>query len=81
MADVTVIRLDEPWIVCSVCGKDDVSRWGLAVYEGQIVPDDYKGHWGGAPCCRECYQAWIRGIIKPWMTFAEALRALDDAPL
>jgi hypothetical protein len=71
--------LEEPWIICVICGKDDVSRQGLAVHEGRIVPDDYEGEWGGAPCCAECYSEWKRGTIKPWMTFREAHKAVMEA--
>lgn len=76
MSHVTIIRLDEPCIECVICGQGDVSRWGLAVYEGRIVPDDYQGEWGGAPCCEKCYQAWKDGAIEPWMSFGEARQAI-----
>lgn len=77
MSCVTLIDLWTPQIHCIVCGESDVSRWGLAVYEGEIVPDDHAGEWGGAPCCQRCYRAWQNGTIKPWMTFNQARRAVE----
>lgn len=71
-----IIRLHEPQIECIVCGETDVSRWGLAVYEGQIVPNDYQGEWGGAPCCEKCFMSRQIGTIEDWMTFAEARAAI-----
>jgi hypothetical protein len=40
---------------CVICGTECGLEYGLAVYEDLIVPDDYRGEWGGAPACRRCF--------------------------
>lgn len=41
---------------CIVCGKRHIVKQGLAMYEGEIVADDYEGEWGGFNACRDCYE-------------------------
>jgi hypothetical protein len=53
---ITVISLWEPWAECCVCERVCGLEFGLAMYEDEIVPDDYTGEWGGRPCCALCYE-------------------------
>lgn len=72
MNQPVVIELWPQEIQCVVCDAWDLNRWGLAVCEGEILPDDWAGEWGGRSCCRRCYAAWQDGVIRPHMSFAEA---------
>ena len=54
--DFTIIRLDEPTDFCCVCNQEVYMDYGLAMYEGDIVPNDWKGEWGGFTACRRCYE-------------------------
>ncbi len=42
---------------CIVCGTEIVLSGGqsLAMYEGEIVPDD-ADEWAGFPCCGPCFE-------------------------
>jgi hypothetical protein len=76
MSDITIIDLTPIMIDCFLCGSHDYDRQGLAVYEDEILPDDWPGEWFAKSCCRECFAAWKEGVIKPHMSFAEARRAV-----
>lgn len=62
---VTVINLSVRTAQCSVCGREDLSQWGLPVSSetGEIVANDYPGDWGGIPACRECWLAHESGAF------------------
>jgi hypothetical protein len=52
------ILVIELWAVvcdCILCGAETSDRFGIAIYEDEIVPDDYTGEWGGAPVCEPCF--------------------------
>lgn len=76
MSRATIIDLNPNLIECFICDAVDYNRQGLAVYEDEILPDDWTGEWFGRSCCRECFAAWKSGIIKPHMSFAEARKAI-----
>lgn len=41
---------------CAVCEALIVGgRKGIAMYEGEPVPHDWKGEWGGFSCCEKCF--------------------------
>lgn len=40
---------------CTICGAETSDKFGIAVYEDVIVPDNYEGEWGGAPVCARCF--------------------------
>lgn len=50
---------------CAICdvwlieGHDDISK-GIAMFEGEPVPHDWTGDWGGFPCCRRCFDEFER---------------------
>jgi hypothetical protein len=66
MNNITVIDLQRYVIECVICGRTSeqppsAPSFGVARYEDEVVPDNYKGEWGGGPVCPTCY--WIeRGI-------------------
>ena len=42
---------------CVVCGKHLVEpQYGIAMYEGAPVPDNWAGEWGGFDVCMDCYR-------------------------
>lgn len=54
---------------CCVC--DEVvlcysagPNYGLAMYEGEIVPEDWPGEWGGFTACWSCFNMF-RNIKQP----------------
>lgn len=45
---------------CWVCEREVIAssagpNYGVPIYEGYIVPDDYRGEWGGFTACKPCY--------------------------
>jgi hypothetical protein len=66
MSRLTLIDLSPIPMTCIICDAEFVSSrsentYGVARYEDDVVPDDYKGEWGGAPACPTCY--WVeRGL-------------------
>lgn len=63
MADVTIIDMNERWTDCWNCGAPTLSRWGLPIYNGDLVSNAWKGDWGGVPACEKCYLAHQRGEL------------------
>ncbi len=59
-APITVIDLWPHEFECHVCGADGCApssgpSYGIPIYEGEILPDDDPGEWGGVPVCPRCY--------------------------
>lgn len=71
MADITIIDMWIRHIDCIVCGESDVSRWGLAVYEGEIVPDDHLAS-GAALRAASVVTYELAEIIWPHDTHSKA---------
>lgn len=55
---VTVVDLFPPMARCCICGKWDLSRWGVPVSmeTASIVANDFDGDWGGKPACEDCWK-------------------------
>ena len=52
------ILVIELWPVvcdCTICGAETSDKFGIAIYEDEIVPDGYTGEWGGSPVCAPCF--------------------------
>jgi len=64
-ADFTIIRLDEPTCDCWVCGRETYLDFGLAVYEDEILPNDWSGEWFGATVCPRCYGIFNNKVDAP----------------
>lgn len=60
---VGIIDMDYRWTECHVCGADTVIGWGLPVWNGSIVANDWPGSWGGVPACYECWERHERGEL------------------
>ena len=58
-ADVgPVLTVTELWpreTDCVLCGAPTTLGLWLPMYEGKVLPDDYKGEWAGMPVCADCY--------------------------
>ena len=53
-----IIYLQYPMATCCICGKDDLSRWGVPIdtETALIATNDFGGDWSAKPACRECWQ-------------------------
>jgi hypothetical protein len=59
-ADFSVIQLHPKIVECITCEEPVVMTsigpsYGIAFYEGEPVPHDWKGGWGGFTCCWRCH--------------------------
>lgn len=46
---------------CVVCECDVIDgNKGIAMFEGEPVPHDHTGEWGGFTCCETCYAEFDR---------------------
>jgi hypothetical protein len=61
---VLVIDLDERWADCWRCGELTPSRWGLPVWNGELVSNDWQGEWGGVPACEACFDLHAAGKLS-----------------
>lgn len=75
---ITVIRLDEPSCDCHVCGVETYLDFGLAVYEDEILPNDWAGEWFGATVCRRCYELFNDKITAPLPLYTAQRLACGD---
>jgi hypothetical protein len=62
---ITIIRLDEPTCDCWVCGQETFLDFGLAVYEDEILPNDWPGEWFGATVYPRCYDLFNDKVNAP----------------
>lgn len=63
---VLSIRLFEPYADCSLCGEETICRWGVPMYEGNLLSNDFKGEWFGQPACQACHDAHARGDLRTY---------------
>jgi hypothetical protein len=79
MTDVLEIRMQsrpaegEPCRFC-VDGICD-GYHGLPIFNGDVVSNDWRGDWGGVPCCPDCYQRHADGRMR---TFDHLYQHLMD---
>jgi len=59
--NVLLIDLRMRETTCHVCGADTPEGFGVPTYEGEVVPLDWPGAWGGAPACKRCYNEYEQG--------------------
>ena len=64
-----VIRLDARVAVCHICGAESPPRWGIQIYAGAVVPNNWPGEWGGVDACHAC---WARQgqLVAPMAIWA-----------
>ena len=53
---VTIINMQRREGGCCNCGKPVDGAYGLPVFEGHVVANDWPGEWGGQDCCQDCYE-------------------------
>jgi hypothetical protein len=62
-----IINLAPRETECCICGKLIIDgHLAIAMYEGCVVPHDWKGDWAGFPACRECFDKHERGELPLW---------------
>lgn len=64
MSQVVVIELWPHTDFCCVCEQEVLTRYGLPMYEDEILPADWPGEWGGFAACKRCYDTFT-DIKKP----------------
>ena len=61
---VIVVDLNPIEFECAVCEREFVSSrlrsHGIAMFEGEPVPHDWPGEWGGFACCKGCFDEFER---------------------
>lgn len=57
------IRMQSNYVDCRVCGKPTEHQWGVPVYNGDIVSNDFPDDlWsGGISVCRDCFDEHAAG--------------------
>lgn len=60
--DILVVNLWPPWTNCTICGVETPSKWGVPVWNGDIVANDWPGEWGGVAACEKCWEEHERGM-------------------
>lgn len=60
-----VVDLHSICSVCSTCGVETESRWGLPISSttGQIVENEFDGEWGAIPACQACHDDHALGAF------------------
>lgn len=71
---IEVIDFQSHEVDCFLCGKPTEHRWGVPVYNGYVVsndfPDDLWGNDGGGQAvCELCYDKHARGEIETFDRF------------
>ena len=62
----SIIQLDARIAVCHVCEAESPPHWGIPIFEGMVLPNDWTGDWGGVDACTQC---WTRqGALTAPMT-------------
>lgn len=62
--DITYINMQPRDRQCVVCGNPATPGYGVPMFEDRLVPNNWKGAWGGFPACRDCYEDHQRGAIR-----------------
>lgn len=63
--EVTHIELKYMEVTCCICGRVDVSRWGVPVDTATalIAANDFSGDWAAKPACEECWKKHDAGLF------------------
>lgn len=75
---VVIIDMWEPTTECFVCSVETYIDYGLAVYEDEILPNDWNGEWFGATVCPRCYDLFNDKITAPLPLYAAQRIACGD---
>jgi hypothetical protein len=66
MDDVLVIDMNDATDRlgdCYACGGPSHPNYGLPIWNGFIVGNEWPYEWGGVPCCEDCYERHQRGEL------------------
>lgn len=76
------IYLQSPWATCRICGDETPSRWGVPVWGGFIVANDWPGSWGGSPACEDCWRRHESGefVELPTSEYDPAVHGREGQP-
>lgn len=82
LAALRVIRLDERVAECYVCGTESPPHWGIPLYEGEVMPNDWPGDWVGVDACQECWlhQGVLLAPVPLWLFRQAIATAEKEAP-
>lgn len=62
---VAIMDLWPPESECFVCGARLFgTTFGVPTYEGEVLPNDWPGEWGGFPACETCFD-WQQTLTEP----------------
>lgn len=75
---ITIIDMWEPTADCFVCGQETYLDFGLAVYEDEILPNNWTGEWFGATVCPRCYELFNDKVAAPLPIYAAQRIACGD---
>lgn len=69
MSEILEIRMQQNMIDCFICGEPDRYQWGVPVFNGDIVSNDFpeelhRTEGGCQAVCRRCYEKHERGEIR-----------------
>lgn len=62
---VTIINMQCPGAYCCICGKWDISKWGvpISLETGLIIANDSTEDWAGKPACESCWKKHETGAF------------------
>lgn len=52
-----IIYMSYPSAICCICGKEDLSKWGIPIdmETALVCSNDFEGDWAAKPACHECW--------------------------
>jgi hypothetical protein len=59
--NVVIVNLQQHWCDCHICGEPTLAAWGVPVWNGFIVANDWPGDWGGVSVCKSCHDRHAAG--------------------
>jgi hypothetical protein len=67
--EILEIRMQLRMIDCFICGEPDEHRWGVPVFNGDVVSNDFpdwlwRSGGGGQAVCRECFEKHACGELE-----------------
>lgn len=71
--DIVVIQMEPmfpPSADCCICGVEVViltfgKNYGIPMWEGKVVAPDSSHEWGGFTACKDCFDKYERGDLRP----------------
>lgn len=69
-----ILNISMQWLTieCYVCEciwhQAQGGSYGIPIWNGMIVANDWPGEWGGVPVCKPCYERHERGELTEMPT-------------